>query len=112
MGKFYGTVGFGVTVESDSNGVWEQTDVVERRYHGDVIENGRNWQSGENLQDNLVLVNQIDILADSYAYKHFGDIRYVKWMGNLWKVTSIRVTRPRLHLTIGGVYNGPTPASS
>ena len=36
-------------------------------------------------------------------------MRYVHWMGALWEVNSVEVLNPRLILTIGGVYNGPTP---
>lgn len=111
MGKFYGVIGFGVSQEVDGYGKWDQPDIVERKYHGDILLNSRSWQSTENLNDDLVITNQFSIVADSYAYKHFGDIRYIKWMGNLWKVNRVEVSRPRLTLSIGGVYNGPTPAT-
>lgn len=38
--------------------------------------------------------------------KIFHTMKYVVWMGASWKITSIEVQRPRLLLTIGGVYNG------
>ena len=47
-------------------------------------------------------------MADPYAYDHFFAIKYVKWMGAYWKVTNVEVQRPRLKLTVGGVYNGRT----
>ena len=60
------------------------------------------------MNDDVVLNNRIEIIADQYAYQHFFAIRYVRWMGVLWKVTNVEVKSPRLILTIGGVYNGPT----
>ena len=51
-------------------------------------------------------------LFNRYALNHFNSIRYIKWHGGCWKVTGIDAsTYPRLKLTIGGVYNGPTLAS-
>lgn len=105
MAKFYGAVGYGVTVDK-GNGVWSQ-DVIERFYYGDVLRNTRKWEKGEQLNDNLNVKNSISIVADAYAYDHFFAIRYVSWLGQKWKVDSVEVDRPRLILEVGGVYNGP-----
>lgn len=107
MGRFYGKVGY-IKTESDGADVYKMVP-CERTYYGDVTRNTRRWEKGEYLNDNLNLNNIISILADDYAYEHFFEIRYVEWMGACWKVTDIEVKRPRLILTIGGVYNGPTP---
>lgn len=109
MAKFYGVVGYGVTVDK-GGGVFDQ-NVVERPYYGDVIRNTRKWENGEQLNDNLNVKNSISIVADAYAYEHFFAIRYVSWMGTKWKVHNVEVERPRLILEIGGVYNGPGPNS-
>lgn len=109
--KFYGIVGYCETVEGtgDKEGVWIPDVVEERRYTGDVLRNNRRMDSNsESINDNLVVSNSISIVADAYAYEHFFAIRYVEWMGVRWKVTSVEVQRPRLILTIGGVYNGPS----
>jgi len=105
MAKFYGIIGYSVTEET-SPGVWTES-ITERNYYGDVIRNTRRWQPGEGLNDNLTINNIISIVADPFAYKHFHAIRYIKWMGASWKIDNIEVQRPRLILTIGGVYNGP-----
>lgn len=105
MAKFYGIVGYAQTEEVDP-GVWEEV-VVERNYFGDVTRNTRRWEKGESINDDLNINNLISIVADAFAYQHFFAIRYVKWMGSRWKVTNVEVQRPRLILTIGGVYNGP-----
>lgn len=104
MAKFYGVVGYSTTVET-APGVWEEVP-VERSYFGDVLKNTRKWQNGENLNDNLEVSNMISIVADPFAYENFHAIRYVEWMGAKWKVPLVDVQRPRLILTIGGVYNG------
>lgn len=112
MAKFYGVVGYAETKETGSPGVWEE-QVTERTYYGDVLRNTRRRDNANGqLNDNLNVNNLISILADAYAYDHFFAIRYIKWMGARWKVTDVEVQRPRLLLTIGGVYNGPESGSS
>lgn len=107
MAKFYGAIGYGETTET-SPGVYVDV-VTERQYFGDVVKNIARHETGENLNDNITVNNQLSIIADPFAYNHFHTMRYVSWMGALWKITSVDVQRPRLVLTIGGVYNGPTP---
>lgn len=105
MAKFYGKVGFAETVET-SPGVWEET-ITERNHYGDVLPNIRRLESGQSINDNVVVNNKISIVSDPYASQHFFNIRYVEWMGTKWKVTNAEVMFPRIMLTIGGVYNGP-----
>lgn len=105
MSKFYGAVGFVQAVEGNP-GVYDY-DVVERNYYGDIQRNHKRWYSTENLNDNLNVSNELSIVADPYAYQHTHTIRYIKWLGTSWLVTSIDVQYPRLVLSIGGVYNGP-----
>lgn len=107
MGKFYGVVGYAVTTET-APGVWTE-NITEHNYSGDVIKNTRRWQAGESLNDDLTINNLFSIVADPFAYQNFHAMRYIKWMGASWKITNIEVQRPRLLLTIGGVYNGPSP---
>lgn len=106
MAKFYGEIGY-ATTEETAPGVWEE-QIMTRNYYGDVIQSSRRLESGESINDNVVLSNKFSIVADQYAYQYMAAIRYVKWMGVLWKVSSVEVESPRLILTTGGVYNGPT----
>lgn len=104
MAKFYGVIGYVETKET-APGVWVE-QITERNYCGDILRNTRRYNAGENLNDNIDVNNQISIVADAYAYQNFFAMRYISWMGSLWKITSVDVERPRLILTIGGVYNG------
>lgn len=103
MAKFCGQVGFMETTETVP-GVWTE-DIVERSYTGDVIRNGRRWDNSQYLNDNFNVNNSISIVADSFAIEHLHLIRYVTWMGAKWKVSSVEIQRPRLVLSISGVYN-------
>ena len=109
MARFYGTVGYGVTVETPpGSGVWKD-QLVEFNYTGDVIRNTRKLEPGEGLNDDIVVGNSISVVADQFADANYFKIKYVRWSGALWKVTSVEVRSPRLILSLGGVYNGPTP---
>jgi hypothetical protein len=107
MARFFGSVGYGESVEG-APGVWAD-EIVERSYFGDVIRDARNLKPGENLNADLSVQNSISIVADAYANDHFFAIRYVEWAGALWTVSSVEVQSPRLLLRLGEVYNGPTP---
>lgn len=105
MAKFFGKIGF-IETEDLENGVWKASPIVERSYYGDVIRNSKRFESGQKVNDDLNVNNELSILADPYANEHFYAIRYVKWAGATWKVNNVTVEFPRLILTIGGVYNG------
>lgn len=105
--RFFGEVGYGESTET-SPGVWEFV-ITERNYRGDVVRNTRRLESGETLNDNILVNNSISIVADDHANEHFFKIKYVVWQGIRWTVSSVEVKPPRLILNLGGVYNGPTP---
>ena len=108
MARFYGEVGYGESVEEPpDSGIFRDT-IVEFAYTGDVIRNTRKLESGEGLNDDITVGNSISIVADRYAIEHFFDIRYVRWEGALWTVPTVEVRSPRLVLSLGKVYNGPT----
>ena len=110
MAKWYGKVGYLVTEET-SPGVW--TDgYVEREYYGDLNRNHKRWENSQNLNDNITLQNEISIVCDPYALQNFQFIRYVDIMGSFWKVTAVDIQYPRLILSVGGVYNGQTSATT
>lgn len=107
MTKYYGKIGFSITEET-SPGVWTEK-IVARDYKGDVVRNYIRREPSDKINDNVNISNNLSIVADPFFYEHIGMVRYVEWMGSLWNVESIDIQRPRLILTIGGVYNGPTP---
>lgn len=106
MAKFYGAVGYEETSRFN-RGVW-LPEITERKYFGDILRNiSQPQESSVSENDDLRLSNEISIVADAYAYENFSKIRYVEYMNQKWKVSKIEVRRPRLILTIGGVYNTP-----
>lgn len=111
MVRFHGPIGYGETVETKP-GVWVE-QITERTYFGDVVRTSRQAREGENtVNDDISINNSISIVADAFAHQRFFAIRYVKWAGTYWTVSNVDVVSPRLILALGGVYNGPKPASS
>ena len=108
MARYSGVIGYGVPTMV-SPGVYDDV-ITERHYYGDVKQsNSKLRGSGESINDNVVLQNIIEILADQYVWANINQIRNVSWNGIRWKVSGVEVKRPRLVLTVGEVYDGPTP---
>lgn len=105
--RFCGKIGYGESTET-APGVHENL-IEERTYRGDVVRDIKRDEPGQNLNDDLVINNSISIVADRYANEHYHLIKYVEWQGHRWTVSAVEVKPPRLLLSIGRVYNGPTP---
>ena len=106
MAKFSGKIGFAVQSEIRP-GVWTES-ITERHYYGNITRNARRLQSSGGVNDDIEISNRLSIIADPFAYENFHAIRYVIFMGSKWKITEVEVEYPRLLLSLGGVWNGPT----
>lgn len=106
MAKWRGKIGYAVTKET-RRGVFTQV-IVERQATGDLERVARRYEASENLNDDLVMSHQISIVMDPVILQNFANIRYVYFGGVRWRISYAEVRRPRLILTIGKVYNGPT----
>lgn len=104
MSKWFGKIGYAKQVETKP-GVWKD-EITERDYYGDAVRISRRLQSADKLNDDIVVNNELNVVADPYAINNFHEIRYAEFMGSRWKVTNVEVAYPRLVLTLGGVYNG------
>lgn len=109
MARFKGKVGFVIQTDDQETGIVRE-EAVERVFYGRVIEHTRRWQTSDTVTDDLQLGNQIAITATDDSFEHASAIRYCEFMGCLWKVESIRIRRPEIILTLGGVYNGKRPS--
>ena len=109
MAKFTGWVGY-VTQTETSPGIW-QSIPVEHKMRGDVLRlassatNDGRIRDGS-INDDIDIQQRISLVADPFAYENFSSLKYVIYMGVKWKITGVEVPRPRLILTLGGVWNG------
>lgn len=103
MAKYCGMIGYAENVETGYQ-VWEEV-ITERLMYGDVEKNRDRINAGSKINSDVLVNNVLSIVADQYAWDHFFAIRYAHWMGKRWRVESVEVRRPRLILTLGGLYN-------
>lgn len=102
MAKFHGVIGY-VRTEETSPGVWEEV-VTEKPCKGDILRNVTNTETSENLNPNFTINNRFSIVADAYAEQNYPYIRYITWKGTSWSVSSAEIRRPRIILSVRGVY--------
>lgn len=103
MAKWYGKIGFVRTVETAPD-VWRE-EIAERDYYGDILSHRYRRQSGQGLNDNITLSNEISIISDKFADENFQSMLYVTFHGVKWKISNVEVQYPRLILSVGEVYN-------
>lgn len=105
--KWHGKIGF-VTTEETAPGVWMENVVKERPYYGDIIQNTRRWDNQSDKVNSDIRVNaKISIVADDATLLSIPQMRYVTYMGAVWSISEIDPSeRPRVVLTLGGLYNG------
>lgn len=108
MAKFYGSIGFSITKEIRP-GAWVE-EIVQKPYVGDIIRNmRRNPDSQFTTNGSITLSNQISIVSkDEFISENFQNIIFVEWKGVKWRVTAIDIERPRIILSLGGVYGNQT----
>ncbi len=104
MAKFHGNIGF-VRTEKTVSGVIVEVP-TEYPYYGDIIRESWNFEKSEQVNDNLIIRNRFSIVADKFALQNLQYMKYVIWEGTAWKIESAEIQRPRIILTVGGVYNG------
>ena len=109
MAKFFGDIGFATQVQT-SPGIWEDK-IIEKQYYGDIFREARRFSGSDEILGSINISNQISVVADGYIKDNVQNLRYVRWLGGLWKVSYVELKFPRLVLEMTGVYNGPTPGS-
>lgn len=102
MSKFYGTIGF-VKTEESTPGVWKPV-TEERGYCGDLIRDIKRNGADNQINTDVTLNNQISIISDIYALENLQYIKFVRFLGTAWSVSSVEVNPPRLNLNLGEVY--------
>lgn len=105
MSKWFGRIGFATEAEETEPSVYRE-EIIERDFYGDLLENNRRLQSGDRVNDDITVSNQLSIVADPFAQEHFYAMRYATLYGGKWKITDVKVSWPRLILTLGGLYCG------
>lgn len=99
MARFAGLVGY-VTQGESVPGVWSPVENP-KQMRGDVIRQSSTSQNGD-----ISLNHRVSLLGDAYAFSNYYNIKWVEVMGVKWAVTSVEIQRPRIIVTLGGLWNG------
>lgn len=109
--RFSGVIGYGESSETLPNtGTWEDV-ITEFPYRGDVLRDTRRSEEGEKIHEDISVNNSISVVGDAKANADFRKMKYVRWRGVNWTIDTVEVRPPRLLLTLGDVWNGPTPTA-
>ena len=103
MAKFAGLVGY-VTQEETVPGVWSPVD-SSRIMRGDIITLG-SGQNGDKVNSDITLNHRVSLVGDAYAFGNYFNIRWIELHGMKWEVSSVEVQRPRIIVSLGGLWNG------
>jgi hypothetical protein len=109
MAKFTGSVGY-VTQDETAPGVWSPVDTI-RPTKGDITKQSASSQhdyktSGINkVNSDISLGHRVSLFGDAYAFKHYMNLKWVELDGLKWSVTSVELQRPRIVVSLGGLWN-------
>lgn len=103
MARFAGLVGY-VTQEETAPGVWSSVE-SSKKMRGDVIRQSSS-QNGDKVNNDITLSHRVSLLGDAYAFGNYYNIKWIEVDGAKWEVTSVEVKRPRLTVSLGGLWNG------
>lgn len=78
---------------------------IEKMYYADVLEFSNKFTSTDKVNDDFTINNKLSIISDLFALDHIGNIAYIQFLGNKWKVKDVTIQYPRLIISIGGLYN-------
>lgn len=104
MAKYAGLVGY-VTQEETRPGVWSTVEnpVMMK---GDIIRQTYTNQDNGKVNSDVSLNHRVSLIGDAYAFKHFHNISWIMFNEQKWEVSSFEIQRPRIIVTLGGLWNG------
>lgn len=109
MARFSGMVGYVLNVPDPLYPSVFVDEVVERKRFGDIIKESSKWQPNQNLNDDIEVTNRVSLVSDKFSLENLGYMKYITLYGQRWSIRSVTIEHPRIIVTLGGLYNGPTP---
>lgn len=103
MARFTGLVGY-VTQEESVPGVWSPVE-TQKMMKGDMIRQSSSGQNGDKVHSDISLNHRVSLLGDSYAFNNYYNLKWIMVNGRKWEVSSVEIQRPRIIVSIGGLWN-------
>ena len=101
--KFVGLVGINRGFRETGPGV-HKPHIEEIEVIGEIRSAGARWSGHE--QAKARAQHKLSIIIPESDLVEYTEVLYVVWNDIKWSVVSIEYNRPRVELSLGGVYNG------
>ena len=105
MSKFSGSIGINRGAIETAPGIFDPS-IEEVEVVGEIRNQVARWQSHEQ-RDTVSARHVLSIVTPEDSMQiDFTEVVYIIWLGRKWSVVAIQYKRPRIELTLGGLYNG------
>lgn len=104
MARYAGLVGYGEQVET-APGVWTTVN-KSHMMNGNLIRQNADIRESDKVNDDITLNHRVSLIGDAYAFDNYFNMKWIDIDGRKWKVSSVEVQRPRLIVSLGGLWNG------
>lgn len=104
MTKFRGKIGINRGPIETSPGIFTPT-IEEVEVTGEIRSIGARWRNAS-LRETVSARHVLSIVTPESSVAEYTEVVYIWWQTQKWAVVEIEYKRPRVELTLGGVYNG------
>lgn len=104
MSRYWGSIGINRGLVESSPGVYEP-NIEEIEVNGEIRSIGARWQNAK-LGETIRARHVLSIVTPEDSISDFAETVYIWWQTKRWSVVSIEYKRPRVELSLGGLYNG------
>lgn len=85
-------------------GVFMHTYSEYENINATTLEQGFTFNDGQTINPNLVTDTRVSFLMSNDINNRLNRISYIKYLGIMYKTVGIKITRPRVEITLGGVW--------
>ncbi len=104
MSRFWGPIGVTRGPVETAPGIFKRV-IEEVDVTGQMRQASLRWpQAG--MREGLSAKHVLSVVTPEDSDIDFTEVVYIVWKSRKWSVTSIQYKRPRVELTLGGLYNG------
>lgn len=103
MTRYRGTIGINRGLRETSPGIYV-TDIYEMIVSGEMRTQQAGW-SDHNINETVKARHIFSMVTPESTDIDLNEVVYIEWKGRKWTITSIQYKRPRVELTLGGLYN-------
>ena len=104
MSRFWGIIGLNRGFVETAPGV-HTSNVEELEVSGEMRNLGARTPNA-NLREGVAARHVLSVITPDDGEIDFTEAVYIIWQGRKWATTAIEYKRPRVELTLGGLYNG------